>query len=101
MRPEIVIIALTLAPESDRLDALFDAGAAGAVSKAAQPSALPTLIRETVDGRVLHLHKPAGAHPWVPDPPRPGSPRSQRESSRSFNSWPPGRQTVRSRGSCG
>jgi DNA-binding NarL/FixJ family response regulator len=60
-RPEIVIIVLTLAPESDRLDALFDAGAAGAVSKAAQPSALPTLIRETVDGRVLHLHKPPGA----------------------------------------
>jgi DNA-binding NarL/FixJ family response regulator len=59
-RPEIVIIVLTLAPESGRLDALFDAGAAGAVSKAAQPSALPTLIRETVDGRVLHLHKPAG-----------------------------------------
>lgn len=60
-RPEIVIIALTLAPEPDRLDALFDAGAAGAVSKAAQPSALPTLIRETVDGRVLHLHKSPGA----------------------------------------
>lgn len=59
-RPEVVIITLTLAPEPDRLDALFDAGAAGAVSKAAQPSALPTLIRETVDGRVLHLHKPAG-----------------------------------------
>lgn len=59
-REEIVVIALTLAPDSDRLDALFDAGAAGAVSKAAQPSALPTLIRETVEGRVLHLHKPAG-----------------------------------------
>jgi DNA-binding NarL/FixJ family response regulator len=61
VRPEIAVIALTLAPESDRLDALFAAGAAGAVSKAAQPSALPTLIRETVEGRVLHLHKPAGA----------------------------------------
>ena len=66
MRPEIVIIVLTLAPESDRLDALFDAGAASAVSKAAQPSALPTLIRETMDGRVLHLHRPPGAAPPGP-----------------------------------
>lgn len=58
-RPEMVVIVLTLAPDSDRLDALFEAGAAAAVSKAAQPSALPTLIRETADGRILHLHKQA------------------------------------------
>ena len=68
-QPELVIIALTLAPDSGRLDALFDAGAAGAVSKAAQPSSLSTLIRETVDGRVLHLHKPAGTASVGPRPP--------------------------------
>lgn len=61
VQPGIVIIALTLAPDDDRLDALFDAGAAAAVSKATQPSALPALIRETLDGRMLHLHKPAAA----------------------------------------
>lgn len=60
LRPEMVVIVLTLVPDADRLDALFAAGAAGAVSKAAQPSTLPTLIRETVEGRVHHLHRPAG-----------------------------------------
>ena len=57
------VIMLTLSPDAARLDAIFDAGAAGAVSKAAHPAALATLIRETVDGRVLHLHRPVGSTP--------------------------------------
>ena len=57
------VIMLTLSPDAARLDAIFDAGAVGAVSKAAHPSALATLIRETVDGRVLHLHRPVGSTP--------------------------------------
>ena len=51
---------LTLSPEPAALDAIFAAGATGAISKAANPVALATLIRETIDGRVLHVHKPAG-----------------------------------------
>ena len=39
---------------------MFDAGASAAVSKATNPAALATLIRETLEGRVLHLYKPAG-----------------------------------------
>ncbi|HUA02596.1 MAG TPA: response regulator transcription factor [Solirubrobacteraceae bacterium] len=60
-REDIAVIILTMSPDSAGLEALFDAGAAAAVSKAANPSALATLIRETIDGRVLHLYKPAGA----------------------------------------
>jgi DNA-binding NarL/FixJ family response regulator len=56
----IAIIVLTLSPEPTALDAIFAAGATAAISKAANPVALATLIRETVDGRVLHVHKPAG-----------------------------------------
>jgi DNA-binding NarL/FixJ family response regulator len=60
---EITVIVLTLSPESTQLDALFEAGASAAVSKATQPQALATLIRETIDGRMLHPHKSAGAAP--------------------------------------
>jgi DNA-binding NarL/FixJ family response regulator len=49
------------------LDAIFDAGAAGAISKATPPAALATLVRETVNGHVLHLYKglsrSSGSHP--------------------------------------
>jgi DNA-binding NarL/FixJ family response regulator len=57
---DITVIVLTLAPESAQLDQLFEAGAGAAVSKATHPQALATLIRETLEGRVLHLHKSAG-----------------------------------------
>ena len=56
----IAIIVLTLSPEPVALDAIFAAGATGAISKAANPIALATLIRETIDGRVLHVHRPPG-----------------------------------------
>ena len=56
----VAILVLTLSPEPAALDAIFAAGANGAISKAANPVALATLIRETIDGRVLHLHKPTG-----------------------------------------
>jgi DNA-binding NarL/FixJ family response regulator len=65
----ITVIILTLAPDSGKLQALFDAGAAAAVSKAAQPQALATLIRETVDGRVLHLYQPLSPAPGTPAEP--------------------------------
>ena len=59
-RDGIAVIVLTLSPESERLDRLFDAGATAAVSKATSPTALATLIRETLDGRVLYVYKPVG-----------------------------------------
>ncbi len=59
-RDTIAVLVLTLAPESARLDEIFDAGATAAVSKATNPAALATLIRETLDGRMLHVYKPVG-----------------------------------------
>ena len=59
-RDGIAVIVLTLSPESGRLDQIFEAGASAAVSKATNPAALATLIRETLDGRVLHVHKAVG-----------------------------------------
>ena len=59
-REDIAVIALTLSTESRRLDEIFEAGASAAVSKATNPAALATLIRETLDGRVLHMYKPVG-----------------------------------------
>ena len=57
----ITVIVLTLATEAEWLDEIFAAGATSAVSKATPPAALPTLIRETINGHVLNLHKPLGA----------------------------------------
>jgi DNA-binding NarL/FixJ family response regulator len=56
----ITVIVLTLSPAAARLDEMFDAGASAVVSKATQPGALAALIRETLEGRVLHIYKPAG-----------------------------------------
>ena len=60
-RRETVVIALSMSMDSDWLDALFDAGAVGVISKATHPAALATLIRETINGNVIHVHK--GADP--------------------------------------
>jgi DNA-binding NarL/FixJ family response regulator len=80
-RESIAVIVLTLSTDSALLDAIFDAGAAGAISKAANPAALATLIRETIDGRVLHLYKPVGSVPESDRKPAPvkGSLLSARE----------------------
>jgi DNA-binding NarL/FixJ family response regulator len=61
--PESVVIMLTLTPDSPRMATLFAAGASSAVSKAAGPAALITLIRETISGRILSFGRsvPAAA----------------------------------------
>jgi DNA-binding NarL/FixJ family response regulator len=56
-RDRIAVIVLTLAMESQWLDDVFDAGAACAISKATHPGALTTLVRETVNGHVIHVSK--------------------------------------------
>lgn len=53
----IAVIVLTLAMDPQWLDDIFDAGATGAISKATHPLALTTLVRETVNGNVVHVHK--------------------------------------------
>lgn len=54
----VMVIVLALSPEAARLDEMFAAGASAAVSKSTQPGALATLIRETLEGRMLNLYKP-------------------------------------------
>jgi DNA-binding NarL/FixJ family response regulator len=56
---DAAVIVLTTSMDSEWLDAVFDAGAAGAISKATHPAALATLLRETIDGHVVHVHKSA------------------------------------------
>jgi DNA-binding NarL/FixJ family response regulator len=58
--PAIAVIVLTMTMDSDWLDAIFEAGARGAISKATHPVALATLVRETVSGHVVHRYKRSG-----------------------------------------
>jgi DNA-binding NarL/FixJ family response regulator len=58
----ITVLVLTVRMDPEWLDQVFDAGASGAISKAIQPVALSTLVRETVDGHVVHVgSRPAAA----------------------------------------
>jgi len=54
----VMVIVLALSPEAAWVDEMFAAGASAAVSKSTQPGALATLIRETLEGRMLHLYQP-------------------------------------------
>lgn len=56
----IAVIVLATSMDADWLDAIFAAGAAGAISKATHPAALATLLRETIDGHVIHVYKSSG-----------------------------------------
>jgi DNA-binding NarL/FixJ family response regulator len=51
---DIKIIVLSLQMEGEWLQRAFDAGADGAMSKAIHPAALATLVRETVNGHIVH-----------------------------------------------
>jgi DNA-binding NarL/FixJ family response regulator len=55
--PGVEVIVLTLSMEPQWLDELFDAGAISAISKATHPGALTTLVRETLNGHVVHVSK--------------------------------------------
>jgi DNA-binding NarL/FixJ family response regulator len=57
----ITVLVLTVRMDPEWLDQVFDAGASGAISKAIQPVALSTLVRETLDGHVIHVGSQKGA----------------------------------------
>ena len=50
----VSLIVLSVHMDRTWLQRLFDAGAIGAISKAAQPVALAMLVRETVNGHIYH-----------------------------------------------
>jgi DNA-binding NarL/FixJ family response regulator len=56
-QPRIEVIVLTLVMEPRWLDEIFTAGAISAISKATHPGALTTLVRETLNGHVVHVSK--------------------------------------------
>lgn len=56
----LAVIVLSNSMDPAWLDEIFAAGALGAISKATPPAALVTLIRETIDGRVLHVQSGSG-----------------------------------------
>jgi DNA-binding NarL/FixJ family response regulator len=59
----VAVIALSTSMDPEWLDAIFAAGATGAISKATHPAALATLVRETIDGHVVHVYKRSGFLP--------------------------------------
>lgn len=59
-QPQVAVIVLATTMDPDWLDAIFAAGAAGAISKATHPAALATLVRETVDGHVVLVYESSG-----------------------------------------
>jgi DNA-binding NarL/FixJ family response regulator len=50
----VTIIVLTVRMEGEWLGRAFESGATGAISKAVHPSALPTLVRESISGHIVH-----------------------------------------------
>ncbi len=53
----IIVLVLTMTMDPEWLDVIFDAGAVGAISKATHPATLATLVRETINGHVVHVCK--------------------------------------------
>ena len=53
-QPKITVIALTMEMDDQRLSEVFRAGASGAIAKGTHPAALATLVRESVNGHVIH-----------------------------------------------
>ena len=58
---DAAVIVLTSSMEPEWLDAIFAAGATSAISKSTHPGALATLVRETIDGHVVHVHRSSGS----------------------------------------
>lgn len=50
----VVLIVLSVEMDQDWLERAFNAGATGAISKATHPVALATLVRETMNGHIVH-----------------------------------------------
>ncbi len=66
------VIVLTMGMDGAWLEAIFQAGAAGAISKATDPGVLAALVRATLDGQVLHLHRGRSSPPARGPEPVPG-----------------------------
>lgn len=61
--PRVAVIVLTMAMDAGWLDAIFLAGASAAISKAAHPVALATLVRATISRHVVYRYKHSARAP--------------------------------------
>jgi DNA-binding NarL/FixJ family response regulator len=77
----VAVLVLSVHLDPAWLGQLFDAGAIGAISKATQPAALATLVRETINGHIYHrlttVERPA--EPALDAPPNGEPPLTARE----------------------
>jgi DNA-binding NarL/FixJ family response regulator len=55
---QVAVILLSVEMDPEWLERVFDAGATGAISKATNPVALATLLRETLNGHIFHRFAP-------------------------------------------
>ena len=65
----VCIVALVLRMDGDWLKPALEAGANGAICKAIQPTALATLLRETVGGHIVHSPHMLSMHEEVREAP--------------------------------
>jgi DNA-binding NarL/FixJ family response regulator len=61
LNDEVALIVLSLDLDPDWLSLAFSAGATAAISKETHPFALTTLVRETIDGHIVHAAPAAPA----------------------------------------
>ena len=54
----VAVLVLSIQLAEDWLDQVFGAGATAVISKATQPTALATLVRETLNGHIVHRPSP-------------------------------------------
>ena len=78
LHDDVAVLVLTLDLRPDWLARAFDAGATAAISKSTQPLALATLVRETIDGNIVHRPPPA-APSGIPSRPGADIPLTTRE----------------------
>jgi len=60
---DVALLVLTLDLRPEWLSRAFNAGATAAISKSTQPLALATLVRETIDGHIVHRPPTAAPSP--------------------------------------
>lgn len=77
--PDAAVIVLTSSMESGWLDAIFAAGATGAISKSTHPESLATLVRETINGHVVHIDRSLGSSSCSARSGASGAPLTSRE----------------------
>ena len=99
---DIEVIVLTISMDGDWLERAFAAGANGAMSKAIHPAALATLVREAVNGHIVHSPARVRSVSRAPIELADRALLAHRPRSTKSSGWSRrARRTRRSPGSCG